>query len=224
MAALTDTNDIIELQLDSVIVPAANSLRARNSYRSEDVDKEDDEDDDDDDNSDSDSASVYRESLPPPTSRSTITSKSSSQLAATNQSTATHNPSATTGKTGARKRGRKPAPAASRSAREQARKTNHSRIEKRRREKINDALATLRQIVPMGVAQSLAATPGDDASTVPSPALSAVGSGGGGKKRGEKEFKLEVLERTVIFVKYLTERVTELEKQLDLVRFAYSRA
>ena len=108
------------------------------------------------------------------------------------------------------KRGRKPAPAASRGAREQARKTNHSRIEKRRREKINEALATLREIVPVGIASMLQAqqSPGV------SPALSAVGTAPG-KKGQEKEFKLEVLERTVVFVKYLLERVNELERQIE---------
>jgi hypothetical protein len=113
----------------------------------------------------------------------------------------------TTGSSG--KRGRKPAPAASRGAREQARKTNHSRIEKRRREKINEALATLREIVPAGVTSMLQAqqSPGV------SPALSAVGAATGKKKGQEKEFKLEVLERTVVFVKYLLERVNELERQ-----------
>ncbi|RDB19771.1 hypothetical protein Hypma_013211 [Hypsizygus marmoreus] len=46
------------------------------------------------------------------------------------------------------KRGRKPGPL-SRSARETQRKLNHSIIEKARRTKINDALATLRQLVPV---------------------------------------------------------------------------
>lgn len=109
---------------------------------------------------------------------------------------------------GGSKRGRKPAPAASRGAREQARKTNHSRIEKRRREKINEALATLREIVPVGVTSVLQTqSPGV------SPALSAVGAASGKKKGQEKEFKLEVLERTVVFVKYLLDRVSELEGQ-----------
>jgi len=115
---------------------------------------------------------------------------------------------------GTSKRGRKPAPAASRGAREQARKTNHSRIEKRRREKINEALATLREIVPVGITTVLQVqqSPGV------SPALSAVGSAASGKKKGqEKEFKLEVLERTVVFVKHLLERMNELESQVGRI-------
>ena len=48
---------------------------------------------------------------------------------------------------GPKKRGRKPG-AMSRSARETQRKINHSRIEKARRSKINDALDALRTLVP----------------------------------------------------------------------------
>lgn len=48
---------------------------------------------------------------------------------------------------GPKKRGRKPG-AMSRSARETQRKINHSRIEKARRSKINDALDALRALVP----------------------------------------------------------------------------
>lgn len=48
---------------------------------------------------------------------------------------------------GPKKRGRKPG-AMSRSARETQRKINHSRIEKARRSKINDALDALRDLVP----------------------------------------------------------------------------
>lgn len=119
------------------------------------------------------------------------------------------------------KRGRKPAPAASRGAREQARKTNHSRIEKRRREKINDALSTLRELVPSDIATMVASVSGESGCSLAlvspglSPALSAVGAtNASGKKKGEKEFKLEVLERTVIFVKYLLDRVRELERHV----------
>ncbi|KAF9518789.1 hypothetical protein BS47DRAFT_198415 [Hydnum rufescens UP504] len=108
------------------------------------------------------------------------------------------------------KRGRKPAPAQSRAARDLARKSNHSRIEKRRREKINDALATLREIVPPA---TIAENPGD----APPPAVEddAPTSGKGKKKGGsEREFKLEVLERSVIFIRQLSQRVQELEDEL----------
>jgi len=47
-----------------------------------------------------------------------------------------------------RRRGRKPAPL-SRSAREAQRRLNHSIIEKARRTKINNALATLKELVPL---------------------------------------------------------------------------
>ncbi|KDQ56629.1 hypothetical protein JAAARDRAFT_131718, partial [Jaapia argillacea MUCL 33604] len=50
--------------------------------------------------------------------------------------------------TTSKRRGRKPG-TLSRSARESLRKQNHSRIEKARRTKINDALATLRELVPV---------------------------------------------------------------------------
>ncbi|KAF8892999.1 hypothetical protein BD779DRAFT_1427289, partial [Infundibulicybe gibba] len=50
------------------------------------------------------------------------------------------------------KRGRKPGPL-SRAAREAQRKLNHSIIEKARRTKINDALATLRELVPADYGQ-----------------------------------------------------------------------
>ncbi|KAI0031510.1 hypothetical protein K488DRAFT_71338 [Vararia minispora EC-137] len=90
-----------------------------------------------------------------------------------------------------KRRGRKPS-TLSRAARESMRRQNHSRIEKARRTKINDALATLRQLVPAG--------DGDDDDYEH-------------KKKGkqEKEFKLEVLERTVVYVQELQKRVRELE-------------
>lgn len=187
-------------------------LRAEYSDIDEDEVAPEDEDDD--------SVSVYRESLsPPPPPPPPPPPRSMHASVAEDTPTSTKPPG--------NKRGRKPAPAASRSAREQARKSNHSRIEKRRREKINDALATLRQIIPVDIAQIVAAQGSiadgaveDDiegsASILPSPALSAQGSAGQ-KKGSEKEFKLEVLERTVIFVKYLIDRVESLEDQLENV-------
>lgn len=93
-----------------------------------------------------------------------------------------------------RRRGRKPS-TVSRAARESQRRQNHSRIEKARRTKINDALAALRHLVPGSV-------DGDDEEQDTS----------GKKRRQEKEFKLEVLERTVVYVQELQERVRVLEK------------
>ena len=82
------------------------------------------------------------------------------------------------------RRGRKPAGPLSRSAREQLRKTNHSVIEKRRREKINEALAALRQLVPNDKPDG---------------------------EKEEKEFKLEVLVRTVEYLRMVVARVNKLE-------------
>ncbi|KII91790.1 hypothetical protein PLICRDRAFT_51915 [Plicaturopsis crispa FD-325 SS-3] len=87
----------------------------------------------------------------------------------------------------------------SRAAREAQRKINHSMIEKARRTKINDALATLRVLVP------------------PSP-LSQKGDEtvNGEIKGDEKEFKLEILVRTVGYLEDLRARVNMLEKELDV--------
>ncbi|KZV74952.1 hypothetical protein PENSPDRAFT_731920 [Peniophora sp. CONT] len=92
-----------------------------------------------------------------------------------------------------RRRGRKPS-TVSRAARESQRRQNHSRIEKARRTKINDALAALRHLVP---GQEDAEEEEQDTA--------------GKKRRQEKEFKLEVLERTVVYVQELQERVRVLE-------------
>lgn len=86
-----------------------------------------------------------------------------------------------------RRRGRKPAGALSKSAREQLRKTNHSVIEKRRREKINEALTALRQLVP------------------PQPES---------KDKEEREFKLEILVRTVDYLRNMVDRMALLEQGL----------
>lgn len=72
-------------------------------------------------------------------------------------------------------------------SREQLRKANHSLIERRRREKINTALSELRAMVP------------------------GLGEENGGKGG---EFKLEVLERTVVHMRLLKDQVAELEAEL----------
>ncbi|PVG01627.1 hypothetical protein CPB86DRAFT_794975 [Serendipita vermifera] len=85
-----------------------------------------------------------------------------------------------------KKRGRKPNPNPYvRSAREAARKASHSVIEKKRRERINQALTELRTLVPAEENPGTA-NPG-------------------------KDFKLEVLIRTVSHLKSLVTRVEELE-------------
>ena len=85
----------------------------------------------------------------------------------------------------------------SRSARDSLRRQNHSRIEKARRTKINEALDTLRALVPPNVRDDT----NDDED-----------EGADGKKRGQqKEFKLEILVRTVTYMKQLISRVEELE-------------
>ena len=100
-----------------------------------------------------------------------------------------------------KRRGRKPN-TSSRAAREAQRKMNHSIIEKARRTKINDALATLRMLVP---AQHKRSQDGDDDDY-------ELTDEWKGKKADEKEFKLDVLVRTVSFLQELTERVKFLEQ------------
>ena len=92
-----------------------------------------------------------------------------------------------------KRRGRRPG-TLSRAAREAQRKVNHSLIEKARRTKINDALATLRELVPP------AESPDDSDDDEPRH-----------KPRAEKEFKLEILVRTVAHLQELTDRVRQLE-------------
>ena len=89
----------------------------------------------------------------------------------------------------------------SRSARDSLRRQNHSRIEKARRTKINEALGTLRSLVPPSVREEV----NDDEE-----------EGAEGKKRGQqKEFKLEILVRTVTYMKQLISRVEDLESKLS---------
>ncbi|KAI0332189.1 hypothetical protein GY45DRAFT_1274385 [Cubamyces sp. BRFM 1775] len=107
-----------------------------------------------------------------------------------------------------KRRGRKPG-TMSRSARESLRKLNHSKIEKARRTKINETLATLSMLV------------NDRERVLPSAGAAAVateeakteetkGKKGKGKTE-EKEFKLDVLVKTVEFMQGLIDRVKALE-------------
>ncbi|KAJ6558426.1 hypothetical protein DFH09DRAFT_1279860 [Mycena vulgaris] len=112
------------------------------------------------------------------------------------------------------KRGRKPA-TLSRTAREAQRKLNHSIIEKARRTKINDALATLKQLVPAKYGQTTA--PAEDEDEGADGDYEGRNGGKTAKKstgkreEKEKEFKLEILIRTVSFMQDLIARVAVLE-------------
>ncbi|KAH9486878.1 hypothetical protein JR316_0000943 [Psilocybe cubensis] len=118
------------------------------------------------------------------------------------------------------KRGRKPGPL-SRSAREAQRRLNHSIIEKARRTKINDALATLKQLVPINYGQLQKPTvasdeEGDDDDEYEGGTAKAKSRGKNNEpkpsgKKEEKEFKLEILVRTVAFLQDLLGRVAALE-------------
>lgn len=105
-----------------------------------------------------------------------------------------------------KRRGRKPG-ALSRAAREAQRKINHSLIEKARRTKINDALAALRMLVPAEYKRvnETAEASEEDEDDEPK-------KGKGKSKAGEKEFKLEILVRTVAYLQDLTEKVKRLEE------------
>ncbi|KAN0109532.1 hypothetical protein V8E52_009175 [Russula decolorans] len=112
-----------------------------------------------------------------------------------------------------KRRGRKPS-TLSRAARESMRRQNHSRIEKARRTKINDALATLRDLVPADAGRKLSVT--GDESLDEDDEDDEFGSGnpkkpGKSKQKQEKEFKLEVLEKAVLYVQELQEKVRVLE-------------
>ncbi|KAI9464038.1 hypothetical protein BJY52DRAFT_882838 [Lactarius psammicola] len=114
-----------------------------------------------------------------------------------------------------KRRGRKPS-SLSRAARESMRRQNHSRIEKARRTKINEALAMLRDLVPADAGRKPSAV--DDDSADEDEDEDEFGSGSGkkhpanrGKQRQEKEFKLEILEKAVSYVQELQEKVHMLE-------------
>ncbi|KAJ8474793.1 hypothetical protein ONZ51_g6989 [Trametes cubensis] len=106
-----------------------------------------------------------------------------------------------------KRRGRKPG-SMSRSARESLRKLNHSKIEKARRTKINETLATLSMLV------------NDRERVLPSAGKAGAEAeaekteetkGKKGKKTEEKEFKLDVLVKTVEFMQGLIDRIKTLE-------------
>ncbi|KAF9265541.1 hypothetical protein L218DRAFT_957139 [Marasmius fiardii PR-910] len=120
------------------------------------------------------------------------------------------------------KRGRKPG-TMSKAARETQRKLNHSIIEKARRTKINDALATLRQLVPPDFGNEnlkkqadqgdadVEEEDGDDGDYQEKITLKPKKTGK--KEEKEREFKLEILIRTVSYMQHLIRRVEELEEQ-----------
>ena len=123
----------------------------------------------------------------------------------------------------AAKRGRKPGPL-SKSAREAQRRLNHSIIEKARRTKINDALATLKQLVPADYLHKKQNPEDDEEELIDDDDEDNYEDGAakkatattkqrpkGKKEEKEKEFKLEILVRTVAFLQDLLERVNELE-------------
>lgn len=115
------------------------------------------------------------------------------------------------------KRGRKPGPL-SRTAREAQRRLNHSIIEKARRTKINEALATLKQLVPADYGYPKPPADEDDEDEgnedeeyqqgTKKPKSKKTGK----KEEKEKEFKLEILVRTVTFMQDLIKRVAVLEE------------
>ncbi|KAI5895312.1 uncharacterized protein SCHCODRAFT_02619061 [Schizophyllum commune H4-8] len=117
------------------------------------------------------------------------------------------------------KRGRKPS-GVSRASREAQRKLNHSIIEKARRTKINEALSTLSSLIPADydnrpadvddTGKEDADDSGDDDEDYVDRKQTA-GRRGGPKK--EKEFKLEILVKTVAYMQDLIQRVTDLEAE-----------
>ena len=110
------------------------------------------------------------------------------------------------------KRGRKPGPL-SRSARETQRKLNHSIIEKARRTKINEALATLRQLVPADYKPDKEGDESDDGPDLAQDKKLKAKKPQGKKEEKEREFKLEILVRSVSFMQELLERVKSLEDE-----------
>ncbi|TCD68797.1 hypothetical protein EIP91_009811 [Steccherinum ochraceum] len=103
-----------------------------------------------------------------------------------------------------KRRGRKPG-TMSRSARESQRKLNHSRIEKARRTKINETLATLSNLVSNAEKEKQAR---GLLPAAPEPVQTK-----GKATQGEKEFKLDVLVKAVAYVEELMMRVKTLESQ-----------
>jgi len=103
-----------------------------------------------------------------------------------------------------KRRGRKPG-TMSRSVRESQRKLNHSRIEKARRTKINETLATLSELVNVRERQKILGFTKEDSA----PVAEAEGKG----KTGEKEFKLDVLVKAVSYMQELITRVKVLESR-----------
>ena len=115
-----------------------------------------------------------------------------------------------------KRRGRKPS-SLSRTARESMRRQKHSRIEKARRTKINEALSTLRDLVPADAGRK-PSTP--DEVSAEDDDDDEFGSGSGKKppasrarQSQEKEFKLEILEKTLAYIQELQEKVRALEVQ-----------
>jgi hypothetical protein len=117
-----------------------------------------------------------------------------------------------------KRRGRKPS-SLSRAARESMRRQNHSRIEKARRTKINDALAMLRDLVPADAGRKLTITLDDDSADDDDDDDDEFNGSRNSKKSGknklrqEKEFKLEILEKAVLYVQELQEKVRVLEER-----------
>ncbi|KAI0252817.1 hypothetical protein BJV78DRAFT_1199189 [Lactifluus subvellereus] len=113
-----------------------------------------------------------------------------------------------------KRRGRKPS-SLSRAARESMRRQNHSRIEKARRTKINEALSMLRDLVPPDAGRKHA-TSGDE-SIDDDDEDDEIASGKKpakvGQQKQEKEFKLEILEKAVVYVQELQEKVRVFETQ-----------
>ena len=114
-----------------------------------------------------------------------------------------------------KRRGRKPS-SLSRTARESKHRQNHSRIEKARRTKINEALSMLRDLVPADAGRKPSAADEVRADDEDEDDKFGSGSGkkppaSGGKQRQEKEFKLEILEKTLAYVQELQEKVRVLE-------------
>jgi len=124
------------------------------------------------------------------------------------------------------RRGKKSAPL-SRSAREAQRRLNHSIIEKARRTKINNALATLKQLVPLDYGSKAKSQDNnnsnngdddddndddDDDGEYGIDKKKPIKSKSGKKEEKEREYKLEILVRTVAFMQDLLQRVAILEQ------------